>query len=131
MTFIPYLTQKSKKQSNAYVEVETSRVIDCCNRVLFSIKKRRERLRQEYLNEYIESSKWWHTYFGWLGFAVATEQDAAAAFDSEVLNEIKYYYVIQESECELLLKAAQVSNNSTMAVSSDGLKYCNYKSYKS
>lgn len=124
MSFVPQMQSRKQHSSSGYAEVSTNKIIACCESTLLLIQKRRAKLVQDYVDAYIESSKWWHR---WFGYKLETEKEAIKAFELETCFDSKYHAAIQKLECELLLKLAQATDKPTMFVSTDGLKYCNYK----
>lgn len=125
------------RKHNGYVLVPVENITDHCIRTLRAIRRSRVQKRREYVDKYMISADWWWSHlWRWFGFSKPIKRDALNDFKNTPVFgagkftaacEVNLYCAEQESECEKLLTAAKANLLPTMIVSSEALRYCNYR----
>lgn len=117
-----------------FVRVKTETVIEASRKTIGSIHRTRSRLRRQYVDKYVADATWWWSHlWRFLGFRRPTRRDALYAYYHgdriPTSFDVNMTSGLQESNCEKLLRAAQVSERPTMWIGPDGVRACNLQAF--
>lgn len=108
--------------------VDKNHVIQRCQKTLNDIYFWRSQHRRKYVEKYLQSMKFWHQYFWWLGVPQPTRRNAIFSYyhGSKIPASFTgtITYGLQETKCKELLDAALIAKKDVL-VSSDGIRICN------
>lgn len=119
---------RENKMLLGMARVNTAEVIRACKSVLNSIYRWRSDHRRQYVNEYIESARWWHKYFWWAGASKPTTRNALLSYyhSSSIPPHFSAIMTFgqQEDTCKKILRVAEATHNATMWISPEGASAC-------
>jgi len=116
------------KNTLGLVRVETDKVILACNKMLKSIYDYRSDARREYCRQWLTAAtKRWQRFWRFFGFRKPVLRDALENFyggQFPTSFDVSIKFGLQERNCKDLLRAAKATNNSTMWISTEGVRTC-------